>query len=66
MSAQVIDFSPAVLSASPEVDGREVEAAEDNHSIINKIHFETLYQVCFAPEPSAGEIAMAEFLLQCD
>ncbi len=66
MSAQVVDFGPAVSSALADVDHRESEVAEDNHSIINRIHFETLYQLYFAPEPTPEQIATEEFLLECD
>ncbi len=66
MSAQVVDFGPAVYSAAAEVDHREAEVAEDNRNIINRIRFETLYQLYFAPEPTPGQIAMEKFLLECD
>jgi hypothetical protein len=66
MSAQAIDFGLAVSSASVEVDHGDAEVAEDNHNIINRIRFETLYQLYFAPEPTPGQIAMEKFLLECD
>ena len=66
MSAQVIDFCPAVSSASAAVDHREAGVAEENHNVINRIRFEMIYQLCFAPEPTAEQISMEEFLLECD
>lgn len=66
MSAEVIDLAPAVSSASVEVDHREAEVAEDNHNVINRIRIEILYQLYFTPEPTPEQIAMEEFLLECD
>ncbi len=66
MSAQAIGFGPAASSAWVEVDHREAEPAKDNHNIINRIRFEMLYQLCFTPEPTPEQLAMEEFLLECD
>jgi hypothetical protein len=66
MSAHLIDLGPAVSAASVEVDQREAEVAEDNSNIVSRIRFEILYQLYFAPEPTREQIAMEEFLLECD
>ena len=66
MSAQVIEFGSELSSDAVEADDREAEATKCNHNIINGIHFETLYQLYFAPEPTTAQIVMEEFLLECD
>ena len=66
MSAQVIEFGSQLSFDAAEVDHREAEAIRRNHSIVNGMHFETLYQLCFAPAPTAEQIVMEEFLLECD
>lgn len=66
MSAQVADFAPVQSSISVELEHQEVRVAESNPSPINKIHFEVLYQLFFAPPPTREQLAMEEFLLECD
>lgn len=66
MSAQVVDYGLRVLSPSAQVNHRKAEVAEDNRCITKRIRSEILYQMCFAPEPTREQIAMEEFLLDCD
>ena len=66
MSAQVVDRGIRVAFPSAKVNRQKAEEAEDNRCITNKIRSEILYQMCFAPEPTPDQIAMEEFLLECD
>ena len=66
MSAQVIEFRPALSSALAELDHLGAEADERNHNSLSRMHFEAIYQLCFAPAPTPEQIAMEEFLLECD
>ena len=66
MSAQVIEFRPAMSSALAELDHLDAETNEGNYNNINRMHFEAICQLCFAPAPTPEQIAMEEFLLECD
>lgn len=66
MSAQAINIAAPALSRPAKKASRAVESAMDNHSIINSLSVEGLYQLCFAPAPTSEQVAMEEFLLECD
>ena len=66
MSAKVVDFSRPVSSALSEAGHCESEFSEDKGNLINTIRFEILYQLYVAAEPTDQQIAMEEFLLECD
>lgn len=67
MSAQALRPVP-INFACPisEEDRNAIESAEDYPSIIGRLPFEVLYQLCFAPEPTPEQIAREIFLLECD
>lgn len=66
MSAQVVDSVHINLARSFKEQARARERAEDNPTVIRRLHFETVYQICFAPEPTPEQIAHEIFLLECD
>lgn len=66
MSAQAINIAAPALSRPAKKDSRAVESARDNRSIISGLPIEGLYQLYFAPAPTSEQIAMEEFLLECD
>ena len=66
MSTEAIHFVSTALPSTTEEASRIVSATNNSYNIINKLPFDALYQICFAPEPTPQQIAMEEFLLDCD
>ena len=66
MSAEAINIARPILSSLTKKGSRAVEMAKDNRSAMSSLRFEGLYQFYFAPEPTPEQIAMEEFLLECD
>lgn len=67
MSAQALH--PVTINVARPIkkgDSVAFEKARDYASVISRLPFEALYQLCFAPEPTPEQIAMESFLLDCD
>lgn len=67
MSAQALH--PVTINVARPIkkgDTDVLEKAKDYASVISRLPFEALYQLCFAPEPTREQIARERFLLDCD
>jgi hypothetical protein len=66
MSTEAIYLESVDLPYTTKEERRTVNASKNNCNVIIKLPSEALYHICFAAEPTPEQIAMEEFLLDCD
>lgn len=66
MSAEAIHLVFTDLSNSPEQESRAVHPLQNNYNVSNNLPVQAVRQFYFAPELTAEQIAMEEYLLECD
>jgi hypothetical protein len=66
MSAEAIHLVCKDLSDMPYEKPFTGHQAEHNLNVVNKLPLQARYQLYFAPEPTPEQIALEEFLLDCD
>jgi hypothetical protein len=66
MSAEAIHLGFNDLSDRSDEKSFIANPTESNLNTINKLPIQARYQLYFAPEPTPEQIAMEEFLLDCD
>lgn len=66
MSAEAIHLGFTDLSDTPDEKSFTANPTATNLNTINKLPIQARYQLYFAPEPTAEQLAMEEFLLDCD
>jgi hypothetical protein len=66
MSAEAIHLLSTNLSVRPDEVSRTMNLIDGNYNVSNTLPFQLLCKAYFEPEPTPEQVALEEFLLECD